>query len=50
MLGKKSRDKGKRFELEIANLLGIERSGTRGKPDKEHGDLIHSQFFIQCKR
>ena len=50
MSGRKSRNKGKRFELEIAHALDTERTGTRGKSDADHGDIIHDTLFVQCKR
>jgi hypothetical protein len=49
-MGRLSRDKGARFEREVAKALGTERTGTRGKADKEHADVVHPRFFVQCKR
>tara|TARA_Y100000310_G_C20108003_1_gene545790 strand:+ start:220 stop:525 length:306 start_codon:yes stop_codon:yes gene_type:complete len=44
------RNKGAGFEREVARALSTERTGTRGKPDDEHGDVLHPDLFIQCKR
>lgn len=48
-MGKSERDKGSRFERKVAQAFGTERVGTRGKRDKEHADVEHDVFFIQCK-
>ena len=49
-MGKKSRDKRYRFEVEVANLLGAERAGTKGKPDADDSDVLHPALYVQCKR
>lgn len=48
--GKMSRNKGMRFEREIADFFGTQRMGTLGKSDDNHGDVFHHDLFIQCKR
>ena len=49
-MGTLSRDKGARFEREIASVLGTERAGTKGKPDVDDADVVHPTYFVQCKR
>lgn len=48
-MGIRERRKGANFERSIANLLGVERAGTKGKPDREHADIEHPLLYIQCK-
>ena len=48
-MGIKERRKGATFERTIARLLGVERAGTSGKPDRNHADLEHPILYIQCK-
>lgn len=49
MSGKKSHNKGKRFELQVAKAFGTERIGLQGKFDEDHSDVKHHELFIQCK-
>jgi hypothetical protein len=49
-MGKLSRDKGARFEREVAASLGTERAGTKGKPDADDADVILRTYYVQCKR
>ena len=49
-MGKSQREKGARFEREVAQVFGTERVGSRGKPDATHSDVEHESLFIQCKR
>ena len=49
LMGIKERRKGATFERAIARLLGVERAGTSGKPDRDPADLEHPILYIQCK-
>ena len=49
MSGKKSHEKGKRFERAVAKAFGTERIGLQGKFDEDHSDVKHHELFIQCK-
>lgn len=49
-MGKLSRDKGARFEREVATMLDTTRCGTKGKPDSTDADVFHPTLFVQCKR
>jgi len=53
-MSRRERDKGARFERQVARLLGahdcsIERVGSRGKRDSVHADITHEEYYIQCK-
>jgi len=48
-MGKLSLRKGARFEREVAKAFETERVGLRGKADREHADVAHEIYFIQCK-
>ncbi|MHA2642937.1 MAG: putative PDDEXK endonuclease [bacterium JZ-2024 1] len=52
-MGKRERDKGARFEREIARRTGGERTGCLGKRNTlvGFGDIIHHpNLYIECKR
>ena len=49
-MGKTEREKGARFEREIAAALRTERAGTKGRPDGDDADVRHPAFYVRCKR
>ena len=54
-MGKKSREKGARFEREIARefreIFGNDsRRGYQYRDGAEAGDVLNPVFFIECKR
>ena len=49
-MGKSQKRKGADFERKVADVFGTERVGLRGKPDGDDADVIHDDFYIQCKK
>lgn len=49
-MGKSQKRKGADFERKIAELFQTERVGLRGKPDGDDADVVHDEFYIQCKK
>ncbi len=51
-MGKGSREKGARYEREVADALNASRKGLTYKADAQdgHADVEHDRLYIQCKR
>lgn len=49
-MSRTEREKGARFEREIAEVFGTRRVSVQGRSDAEHADVEHKYLWLQCKR
>jgi len=49
-MSRTEREKGARFEREVADIFGTRRISVQGRSDVEHADVAHKYLWLQCKR